>query len=152
MRTELRRLIVVFCDMPALVPPKTRTRMPVKENEKRLVDVAALVELDEHAQHRVGVVRVEREPLVGVVAGGPEPLVLLNDRRAVALTPAPGPLQEAVASELLATGAQAQQFALDLTLRGDAGVVGAEDPLRPPARHPLVADQRVLNQIGRAHV
>ena len=37
MRTELRRLIVVFCDMPALVPPKTRTRMPVKENEKRLV-------------------------------------------------------------------------------------------------------------------
>ena len=35
---------------------------------------------------------------------------------------------------------------LDLRLRGDAGVVGAEDPLRPLAAHAGEADQRVLDR------
>ena len=43
-----------------------------------------------------------------------------------------------------------RELALDLCLRGDAGVVGAEDPLRALAAHPVVADQGVLDVLFSA--
>ena len=58
---------------------------------------------------------------------------LLDDPAAVLLAPLPDPLDEGLAAELVAVDALAAQLLLDHRLGGDPGVVGAEDPLHPPA-------------------
>ena len=124
---------------------RPRARVPV-DHVVVAVDQALLVQRDEDLQHRADVVLVQREALFLVVARGAEALVLLDDRAAVLLAPAPHALGERLAADLLARGALGLEQALDLRLRGDAGVVGAQDPLRPLAAHAVVADQRVLDR------
>ena len=89
---------------------------------------------------------VHREALVLVVAGAAEPLELLDDRRAVLLPPLPDLLDERLATEIVLGLALLGQLLLDLHLRGDAGVVGAEDPLRADSAHARAADQHVLDR------
>jgi hypothetical protein len=98
------------------------------------VDAAALEQRDEDAHDGVGVGAVEREALVLVVAGGAEPLVLLDDRRAVLLAPAPGRARRRPRGRAPRASCPRDQLALDLRLGRDAGVIGAEDPLRALAR------------------
>ncbi len=118
------------------------------------VDVALLVQGDEHAQDRLHVLVIEREPLFAVVAGGAEALELLDDRAAVLGAPLPHPLHERVAPELGPVRALLGERALHLRLGGDPGMVGSEDPLDPPAAQTLVADQTVLHRVVQrvAHV
>ncbi len=80
---------------------RTAARIPV-DHVPVAVDVALLVQGDEHAQHGVGICRVEREPLVVVVSGRAEPLELVDDLAAVLLAPLPDPPLELLASEALA--------------------------------------------------
>jgi hypothetical protein len=75
-------------------------RIPV-DHVAVAVDVALLVQGDEHARHGRGVVLIEREVLVLVVAGGAEALELLDDLAAVLRTPFPDPSLEGLAPELL---------------------------------------------------
>jgi hypothetical protein len=119
-------------------------RVPV-DHAVVAVDQALLVEGDEDAGDRVGIARIEREPLVGVVAGRAEALELLPDGRAVLLAPLPDALDERLAAERLALDPLRAQQLLHLGLGGDPGVVGAEDPLGPVAEHPVVAGQGVLD-------
>ena len=81
-----------------------------------------------------------------VVARGAQALELLDDRAAVLRAPLPDAADERLAADLLAARALVEQLPLDLRLRGDAGVVGAEDPLRALPEHPVPADQRVLDR------
>src|SRR5207302_7278197 len=106
---------------------------------------ALLVEVHEHPHHRTDVALVEREPLLVVVAGGTETLELIDDRRAVVLAPFPHARDERLAADRLAGRALLGEAPLDLRLRRDPGMVGAEDPLRPLAAHPVVADEDVLD-------
>ena len=110
------------------------------------VDEALVVEVDEDLLDRARVRRVEREPLVLVVARRAEPLELLDDRGAVLVAPAPDALDELLAAQRLAAGALGDQQALDLGLGGDARMVGAEDPLRALPAHAGEPDQRVLHR------
>src|SRR5205807_10215309 len=109
------------------------------------VDVAPLVEPHKDPHDRARGVLVEREPLLVVVPGTPPPLELVDDQPAVLLPPPPHAFDEALAAKVSAAGPLLQQRALHLCLGGDAGVVGPDDPLRPPAPHPVIADQAVLN-------
>src|SRR6185503_17962746 len=95
-----------------------------------------------------------REALVLVVQRRAEPLELLDDRAAVQARPLPGALDERLAADLLAARALGLERLLDLRLRRDAGVVGAEDPLGVAAAHAVEADQRVLHRVVErvAHV
>ncbi len=111
------------------------------------IDVALLVKLDEHLLDRARVALVEREALVVVIQRGAEPLELLDDLAAVVIAPAPDAGDERVSPELLLAGALGHHGPLDLDLGGDSRVVGAEDPLRPLAAHPVVADQAVLDRV-----
>jgi hypothetical protein len=111
------------------------------------VDVPLLVQRDEHVQHRFGVRLVEREPLLVVIGRGPEPLQLADDLAAVLLAPAPYAPLERLAAKLLPARPLLPERALDLLLRGDAGVVGSEDPLRALAAHPVVSNQRVHDRV-----
>ena len=111
------------------------------------VDVALLIQGDKHPQHSVGVLLVEREALVLVVAGGAEALELADDLAAVLGTPLPDSPLELLPPECLTARALGQQQVLDLLLGGDPGVVGADDPLGALAEHPVVADQRVHDRV-----
>jgi hypothetical protein len=110
------------------------------------VDQALLVQVDEDLEDGLDVAVVEREALVLVVDGGAEPPVLADDRAAVLVAPLPHALEERLAPEVLLADAVGLERALDLGLGGDAGVVGAEDPLGVAALHARVAHQRVLDR------
>ena len=113
---------------------RVRARVPV-DHVVVAVDQALLEERDEDAVDGADVALVEGEALVGVVAGGAEPLELLDDLRAVLLAPLPDALDERLAAELVAVDPSARSsFSTTVCVR-DAGVVGAEDPLRvaPPS-------------------
>ncbi len=118
------------------------------------VDQALLVEIDEDLQHRLHVLWVQREALVLVVAGRAEALELLDDLAAVLLAPFPDASGELLAAELGARRALGLEQLLDLALGGDAGVVGAEDPLRAPSAHAVGTHQDILDRAveGVAHV
>ncbi len=109
------------------------------------VDVAALVQAQEHLDHGPRVVVVHREPLAPVVHRRAEPLVLLDDHRAGLRAPLPDLVDERLAADLLARQALRGQLPLDDRLRGDARVVGAGLPQHVAALHALQADQRVLD-------
>ena len=124
---------------------RVRARVPV-DHVVVAVDVALVEELLEDPVDGLDVALVEGEALALVVAGGAEPLVLLDDPRAVLLLPLPDPLDELLAAELVAGGAFGAQHLLDHRLGGDPGVVGAEDPERVAAAHPVHPHQRVLHR------
>ena len=110
------------------------------------VDVALVVELLEDAVDGLHVALVEGEALALVVAGGAEPLVLLDDPRAVLLAPLPDPLDELLATEVVARDPFRPQHFLDHRLGRDPGVVGPQDPERIAPPHPVHPHQRVLHR------
>ena len=114
-----------------MVIAKARAGIPVDEIVVA-VDQALVVERHEDLQHRADVAVVEREALVLVVARRAQALELVDDRVAVLLAPAPHALDERLAPDLLAARPLGLPQPLDLRLGRDAGVVGAEDPLRLP--------------------
>jgi hypothetical protein len=59
----------------------------------------------------------------------------------------PNSLDECVPAEIEAREPFLGQQPLDHVLSGDAGVVGAGNPERPAAAHPLEADQHVLDGV-----
>ncbi len=67
---------------------RARAGVPV-DDVAVAVDEALLVQRHEHRDHRAVVVLVEGEALFGVVARGPQPLELLDDRVPVVLAPLP---------------------------------------------------------------
>ena len=66
--------------------------------------------------------------------------------RPVVVEPAPRPLEERVAADLLPRRPLGDQLLLDDVLRRDAGVVVAGLPERVEAAHPVPADQHVLDR------
>ena len=74
--------------------------------------------------------------------------------RPVALEPAPSPLDERLATDLLARRALGDELLLDHVLGRDPRVVVARLPERVEAAHPVPADEHVLDRAvqGVAHV
>src|SRR5207248_2236077 len=79
---------------------------------------------------------------------------LARDGRARLLLPLPDSLDEFIPPEVVARLALSFQLALDDDLGGDAGVVGADDPVGVEAAHALIADERVHQRLleGMPHV
>ena len=123
---------------------RARARVPV-DHVVVAVDVALLVEGDEDLGDGRDVAVVHREALLVVVRGGAQALELLDDRGAVLLAPPPHALVERLAADLLAARPLGLERLLDLGLRRDPGVVGAEDPLGAVTAHAVKADQGVLD-------
>ena len=119
-----------------------------------LVDEVVVVPVHEQLPHGLHVRRLQREVLVGVVARADHALDLVHDGGAVLLVPVVARLDERLASDLQAADALIGQLLVHLRLRGDAGMVGAEDPARGTALHAGAADARVLDGVveGMAHV
>ena len=118
------------------------------------VNEPLLPQRHEHFPHRPRVGGVEGEPRPRPVAGGTDHLELLENRRAGLAYERPDPRDECLAAEVEAGLPLFRDKALHHVLRGDAGVVGAGEPQRFPAAHPLEPDQHVLRHVVQplAHV
>ncbi len=129
-------------------------RVPV-DQALVLVDQPVVVKLDEHLEHRPRQALVHGEALARPVAGGAEPLELVDDDAAGFGLPGPHPLEEFLAAHGAAGGLLAlHELALDHHLGGDAGVIGARLPQHVAAAHALEPAQHVLQRVveGVSHM
>ena len=118
------------------------------------VDQAVVVPVAEDLAHGLGVVLVHGKALVIEVDGAAHALNLLDDDAAVLVGPIPAGVNKLVAADLQAADTLALELLVDLSLRGDTGVIGAQHPARGLAAHAGHTDDGVLDGVigGMAHV
>ena len=118
------------------------------------VDQAVMVPVAEDLTHSLGVILVHGEALVVEVDGAAHALDLLDDDAAVLVGPVPTGVDKLIAADLQAADALALELLVDLSLRGDTGVVGAQHPARGLAAHASHTDDGVLDGVvgSVAHV
>ena len=110
---------------------------------------------DERFDHAFRHVRIHREVTLialGIVSKAPvrgraETTHLLRDGGAGRLLPFPHAFGEFFATEIVPRLAFGLQLLLDHNLCGDAGVVGADDPVRVVALHAVIANERVHQRL-----
>ncbi len=124
---------------------RAQARVPV-DHVVVAVDEPLLVQVHEHPRDRLDVVGVHREALVLVVERRAQLAELARDIAAVLLDPLPDALDERLAADVVPRDALRLELLLHHPLRGDAGVVLAEDPLGPLPAHPRHADLQVLDR------
>ena len=140
---EVALLVLVLC----LVVGNggAAARAPV-DDALAAIDQPVVVPVAEDLAHRAAELGAHRELLVGEVNRAAHALDLGDDRAAVLARPVPAGVEELLAPDL--TGdALALELLVDLGLRGDARVVGAQDPSRGAAAHAAVADVGVLDGV-----
>ena len=118
------------------------------------VNQTVVVPVAEDLAHGLGIVLVHGEALVVEVDGAAHTLDLLDDDAAVLVGPIPASVDKLVATDLQAANALALELLVDLGLRGDTGVVGAEHPARGLTTHAGHTDDGVLDGVvgGVTHV
>ena len=118
------------------------------------IDQTVMVPVAEHLAHGLGVVLVHGEALVVKVDGAAHTLDLLDDDAAVLVGPIPAGVDKLIAADLQTADALALELLVDLGLRGNTGVIGAEHPARGLAAHAGHADDGVLDGVvgGVTHV
>ena len=148
---EVTRLVVVLGLVVGNRGAAART--PV-DDALAAVDQAVVVPVAEDLAHGLGVLGAHGEFLVVEVDGAAHALDLLDDDAAVLAAPVLAGLEELLAADLEARDALALELLVDLGLRGDARMVGAEDPARGIAAHAHVAHEGILDGIvhGMAHM
>ncbi len=113
-----------------------------------LVDQPFAMQLHEHFCHCARQALVHRKAFARPVAGGAEPLQLIDDDAAALGLPLPDPLEEFGAAHVAAARFLAlHQLPLDHHLGGNAGVIGTGLPQHVAAAHPLEAAQNVLQRV-----
>ena len=129
-------------------------RVPV-DQPLVLVDQAFAVQFDEHLHDRARQALVHGETFARPVAGGAEPLQLVDDDAAAFGLPLPDPFEEFGAAHVAtARLLPFHQLPLDHHLGRNAGVVGAGLPQHVAAAHPLETAENVLQRVVErvAHV
>ena len=118
------------------------------------IDQAVMIPITEDLAYGLRVVLVHGEALVIEVDGAAHALDLLDDDAAVLVGPIPAGVDKLVATDLQAADALALELLVDLGLRGDTGVVGAQHPARGLAAHAGHTDNGILDRVigGVAHV
>ena len=118
------------------------------------VDKVMVIPVHKDLTHGAGILRRHRELLIIKVNGAAHALNLLDDGATVLTRPIPASLNELLATNLKARNPFRFQLFINLRLRGDTRVVGAEDPACGIAAHAAVADVGILDGIvhGVAHV
>ena len=113
-----------------------------------------MVPVAEDLAHSLRIILVHGKALVIEVNGAAHALNLLDDDAAVLVGPIPASVDKLIATDLQAADALALELLIDLGLRGDTGVIGAEHPTRGLAAHAGHTDDGVLNRVvgGVTHV
>ena len=118
------------------------------------IDQTVVVPVAEDLAHGLGIVLVHGKALVIEVDGATHALDLLDDDAAVLVGPVPAGVDELVATDFQAADALALELLVDLSLRSDTGMVGAEHPARGLTAHTSHTNDGVLDGVvgGMAHV
>ena len=118
------------------------------------IDQTVVVPVAEDLAHGLGIVLVHGKALVIKVDGAAHTLDLLDDDAAVLVGPVPAGVDELVATDFQAADALALELLVDLSLRSDTGMVGAEHPARGLTAHTSHTNDGVLDGVvgGMAHV
>ena len=118
------------------------------------VDQTVVVPVAKDLAHGLRVVLVHGEALVVEVDRAAHTLDLLDDDAAVLVGPIPAGVDKLVATDLQAADTLVLELLVDLCLRGDTGVIGAQHPARGLAAHAGHTDDGVLDGVvgGMAHV
>ena len=112
-----------------------------------LVDQALIVEIHEDLSNRPGQALVHGEPLAVPVAGGPQPLELVDDGAAVFFSPFPDGFDELLPSQLVPVLPFACQVFFHHVLGGDARMVGPRHPEHIVAPGPPVPAEHILEHV-----
>ena len=128
-------------------------RTPV-DDPGSFIDIAFLIQADEHFLHCPGTALVHGEPLSVPVTGNTQLLELSLDGSRVLFLPLPGALQEFLPSQFLLVNSLLFELVCHLHLCGDGSVVCSRDPQGIVSLHPLIADQDILQCVvqGVAHM
>ena len=111
------------------------------------VNQTVVVPVAEDLAHGLGIVLVHGEAFVVEVDGAAHAFDLLDDDTAVLVGPVPAGVDKLVATNLQAANALALELLVDLGLRGDTGVVGAQHPARGLAAHAGHTDDGILDGV-----
>ena len=111
------------------------------------IDEPVIVPVDERLADGLGVVVVHGEMRVGEIRRAAHALDLLEDVSAVLMRPVPACVDEFLASDIAAINAFCRKLFVDLRLRGDAGMIGAENPTGGTAAHAIETLNGVLDGI-----
>ncbi len=112
------------------------------------VDQPVAMQFDEHFHDGPRQALVHGETLARPVAGGAQPLQLVDDDAAALVLPLPDALEEFLPPHLAAAGLLAlHQLPLHHHLGRDAGMIGAGLPQHVAAAHPLEAAEDVLQGV-----
>ena len=113
-----------------------------------LVDQPLAMELDEDLDDRTRQTLVHGEAFAGPVAGGAEPLQLVDDGAAALFLPLPDAFEEFFTPHVApARQLPFHQLPLDHHLGRDTGVIGAGLPQHVAAAHPLEAAENILQRV-----
>ena len=111
------------------------------------IDQAVMIPITEDRTHGLRIVLVHGKALVIEVDGAAHALDLLDDDAAVLVGPVPAGVDKLVATDLQAANALALELLVDLSLRGDTGVIGSEHPARGLAAHAGHTNDGVLDGV-----
>ncbi len=114
------------------------------------IDEPTLEKAHEALAHRDAQLRAERVRRAGPVRRRADGLELLEDDSARLMDERARPLDEPLASEILARASLGGELLLDDVLRCDAGVIGAGNPERFASLHPCPAHEHVLHRVVQA--
>ena len=125
----------------------SKCRIPI-DQPLVLVDQALPVEVDKDLGDRPRQALVHGEALAAPVAGGTEPLELVDDLAAGFGLPFPDLVDEGIAADRVTVRLlPLHHLPLDHHLGGDAGMVHARLPQDVAAAHPLEAGEHVLKRV-----
>ena len=118
------------------------------------VDEPFIVQADEHLQHRVRKACVHGEAFAAPVQRRAHAAQLARDAVAGLRLPLPHPVDECLATNVVAILAFGIELPLHQHLGGDAGVIGAHLPQGAIAFHAVIADQGIHQRVlkGVPHV
>ncbi len=112
-----------------------------------LVNDAIVIPVGEYAANAAGVIGVKREMLIIVIARAAHALDLAYDGSTVLLAPFPALVNKRLAPNFKARNALVVELFINLRLRGDARMVGSQNPTRGTPLHARVTYARVLDGV-----
>ena len=106
-----------------------------------------MIPVHESLTHGFGVILVHGEMRVGEVDRAAHTLDLLDNVSAVLMRPIPAGVDELLAADFATRNTFGGKLLVDLRLRGDACMVGTQNPSRRATAHAHEAHERILNGI-----
>ena len=144
---QIPQVAVFFLVLRLVVGDGRRAMRAPVHDALAAVNQPVMVPVAKDLAHRSGVVGIHGEVRIGEVDRAAHALDLLDNVPAVLVSPIPAGVDELLTADLAAGDSLGRELFVHLRLRGDARMVGAQDPAGGDAAHAVHADDGVLDGI-----